>query len=209
MSSPATPVSPATQSESLQPLWRRLADLLVRRRVHISLVVFVLLITEDVLEPLRPHGVTDFGDVKSVLGLGLVLTGLALRSWAAGILRKQEQLTTGGPYALFRHPLYIGSFLMMVGFCTLIDDAENIWVVLGPFVGLYLLGIFAEERMLRKRFSVAWREYARTVPRFLPRRLRPEVLAPWSRAQWLKNREYRAVTATLVGLVAIQIWHMM
>ncbi len=205
---PATPIGPAVP-ESAETLWTRTVRYVVQRRVRISLIVFVVLISEDVLESTRPHDLTNLRDLMSVLGLGLVLGGLAMRSWAAGILRKQAQLATDGPYALVRHPLYLGSFLMMLGFCALIDDAENIWFVLGPIAGLYLLGILSEERMLGERFGALWTEYAESVPRIVPRRLRPEVFATWSRSQWLKNHEYRAVVASLIGLAAIQMWHML
>ena len=209
MSTTVAPAAPTTSAtpEPVETPWRRFVQYLVRRRVRISVVVFIALVVEDALEPLRPHAVTDLGDLKSMLGLGLVLGGLAIRSWAAGILHKQSQLTTSGPYSLVRHPLYVGSFMMMLGFCALIDDAENIWFVLGPFVGLYLLGILSEERTLGQRFGTRWRDYAKSVPRFLPRRLPHEMFSSWTMGQWLKNREYRAVGAALAGLAAIQIWH--
>jgi protein-S-isoprenylcysteine O-methyltransferase Ste14 len=181
---------------------------LVHRRVRISLIVFVVLIAEDVLAKVRPHDLTNLRDMKSVLGLSLVLGGLAVRSWAAGILHKHEQLTTSGPYAIVRHPLYVGSFMMMLGFCALIDDRENIWFVLGPFAGLYLLGILSEERALMERFGARWQEYASSVPRFLPRLPRRGMSASWRLNQWAQNREYRAVGAALIGLVAIQAWRL-
>ncbi len=211
MSTAAAPLS-RLDGETPEPKdtwWKKAARFAVRRRIPISLCVFIVLIAEDVLESVRPHDLTDMYDLKSVLGLGLVLGGLAVRSWAAGILRKKEQLATSGPYALVRHPLYVGSFMMMVGFCTLIGDAENIWFVLGPFVALYILGILAEERALSERFGESWQEYANAVPRLLPRRLRPEVFASWSADQWLRNHEYRAVGAVLMGLAALQVWHML
>jgi protein-S-isoprenylcysteine O-methyltransferase Ste14 len=203
---PAAHIAPPSP-QSAESLWKRLVDYVVRRRVRITLIVFVVLISEDVLECGRPHDLTNLRDMKTVLGLSLVLAGLALRSWAAGILRKQAQLATGGPYSLVRHPLYTGSFMMMLGFCTLIDDAENIWFILGPLAGLYLLGVLSEERMLLTRFGTRWREYTASVPRFIPRRLRPGVFGPWTVSQWKQNREYRAVCAAMLGLAAIQAWH--
>ena len=38
------------------------------------------------------------------------MLGLAIRSWSAGFLIKDEKLTTDGPYALIRNPLYLVRF---------------------------------------------------------------------------------------------------
>lgn len=189
--------------------WQAALQLLVRWRVRISVVVFLLLISEDVLSGVRPHDLMNYRDFKSVLGLVLVLAGLVLRSWAAGTLHKWEQLTTVGPYKIIRHPLYVGSFMIMLGFCELIDDPENIFFILGPFLLLYLLKIRSEERKLSQRFGDQWTAYAESTPRFFPRRLPSNILPNWNLRQWLGNREYRAFGAVLLGLVAIEAWQRM
>ena len=148
----------------------------------------------------------NVADLNSVLGLALVVGGLALRSWAAGILHKTTELTTSGPYALIRHPLYVGSFMMMVGFCSLIGDRENIWFVLGPFAFMYVVKLLHEERSLSKKFGARWQEYVRVVPRFVPTRLPTNGFAAWKGRQWFTNREYQAVAATALGLMAIEAW---
>ena len=203
---PIAPIGP--EPISAQTLWQSFAQFIVRRRVRISLVVFVALILEDVLEGIKPHDLANVYDAKSMLGLGLILAGLGLRSWAAGILRKGSQLTTTGPYSVIRNPLYVGSFMMMLGFCALIDDAENIWFILGPFVVLYVLRVLHEERSLSERFGEQWHKYVRSVPRFFPRWLPTQGFAHWNLDQWLGNREYRAVSAVLLGLVAVEMWQL-
>jgi len=117
-------------------------------------------------------------------------------------------LTMIGPYALVRHPLYVGSFMMMIGFCILIDDVENIWFVLGPFAFIFVVSVLKEERVLSNKFGERWQNYAGKVPRFLPYRLSKDAFAPWNGRQWLNNREYNAVAATLLGLIAVQAWTM-
>lgn len=189
--------------------WQALLQLLVRWRVRISVIVFLLLISEDVVTGIKPHDLMNYHDFKSVLGLSLVLGGLALRSWAAGTLHKWAQLTTVGPYKIIRHPLYVGSFMVMVGFCELIDDPENIFFVLGPFMLLYFLKIRNEERHLSQRFGEQWTAYANATPRFFPRQLPRDILPNWDLTQWLGNREYRAFGAALLGLVAIETWQLM
>jgi protein-S-isoprenylcysteine O-methyltransferase Ste14 len=51
-----------------------------------------------------------------VIGCLVALPGQALRIWGAGHLHKAREVTSSGPYRFMRHPLYIGSSIMGVGF---------------------------------------------------------------------------------------------
>ncbi len=180
----------------------------MRRRVRITVIVFVLLMAEDVLVGVKPHELLNYRDPETDLGIILVLFGLAIRSWAAGVLHKTRELTTSGPYAVVRNPLYVGSFLIMAGFATVIDDIENIFIILGPLAGLYFLQVLHEERILGEIYNGLWQEYASRVPRFLPRRWpNPATLfSVWSLDDWLGSREYRAVASVVAGLVMVEVW---
>lgn len=202
----SSPTSPAPQSA--KPWWDGLVHLLVRWRVRITVIVFAALLLEDVLEGLKPHDLTNFHDIRAVVGCSLVLAGLVLRSWAAGTLQKNVQLITSGPYGIIRNPLYIGSFLMMIGFCTIVDDAENIWFVLGPFTVLYVIRVLREEHSLSRKFGGQWQKYVNSVPRFFPRRFPRISVADWNLGQWLDNREYRAVSAVCLGFIALESWRL-
>ena len=203
-SSPAV-VGPVPENLGLSA-WQKFLAYVLRRRVRITAILFTLLLVEDVWNKTRPHDLANLTDYKVLFGLGLVLGGLALRSWAAGTLHKRTELTMSGPYGLVRHPLYIGSFMMMLGFCQLIDDPENIWFVAGPVLALYVYRAINEEKFLAAKFPNQWSEFAGKVPRFFPRRLPKQPFSTWSLHQWIKNREYQAVSAALLGLIALQIW---
>ena len=102
------------------------------------------------------------------LGAIVVVPGLLIRASASGHVRKNEALATSGPYAYARNPLYLGSLLMGLGFCV----AARSWSVgaalVVMFVAIYLPVIRDEEAFLRRTFS-EFEEYARRVPRMLPR----------------------------------------
>ena len=53
------------------------------------------------------------------MGAVLVALGLWIRAWSAGTIHKDEELTTTGPYAFTRNPLYMGR-VVSLGF-----DIEN------------------------------------------------------------------------------------
>jgi len=185
----------------------RVVDLCVRRRVPISIGLFSGLIVLDLFAfHTRPRDILDWTSPLTVAGVALVLVGLLVRSWAAGTLRKQRELATSGAYAFVRHPLYFGSFLMMVGFGTLVHDPITLWVVAGPVAWIYWQAIKSEERQIARLFPKQWPGYAASVGRLLPRRLSLPSFENWSLAQWRRNSEYRAWIGSAVAMVAIKVW---
>ena len=181
---------------------------LVYRRVRITLAVFALLLAKNGVDGVEPHGLFAYRDPIAVSGCMLIFAGLAIRSWAAGILRKNRELTTTGPYAIVRNPLYVGSFLIMCGFCAMISELENIFIVIGPIAMLYYLQVRHEERRLAAAFEAQWPPYVGSVPRFLPRSLPPAAFALWDARQWFGSREYNALGATLLGMLAVELWRL-
>jgi len=100
--------------------------------------------------------------------LALVLPGLWLRAYAAGYVKKNRELTTTGPYAYTRNPLYLGSILMAAGFAlALLSWPVTLLLAIG-FVVIYVPVIASEERFLRATFP-GFDEYCRHVPRLIPR----------------------------------------
>ena len=135
--------------------------------------------------------------------LALVLPGLALRAYAAGYVKKNSELTTSGPYAHTRNPLYLGSFLAALGF---IASSRNVALVLCfaiLFFALYLPVIRSEERFLASHFP-AFAAYTARVPRLFPRRSRLH-LGPgtFSPAQYRHHREYNASMGTVALYTAL------
>jgi protein-S-isoprenylcysteine O-methyltransferase Ste14 len=137
------------------------------------------------------------------VGALIAIPGLSLRAAASGHVRKNAELTTTGPYAYVRHPLYVGSVVIALGFAL---AARNPWLVLlmaAVFLALYVPVMRSEERYLRAHFP-GFDDYARRVPGFLPR-LTPATRDPeaFSRQLYLKHREYNALLGTLALLAAL------
>jgi protein-S-isoprenylcysteine O-methyltransferase Ste14 len=143
-----------------------------------------------------------------ILGAIVVAPGLLIRALASGHVRKNEELATSGPYAYTRNPLYLGSLLIGVGFAA---AARSWWVGIAlvvMFLAIYLPVICDEEVFLRAKFP-EFDEYARRVPRMVPRLMphsgneqsRP---AGFSFNLYLKHREYKALLGA-VGMVAALI----
>lgn len=129
--------------------------------------------------------------------LALVLPGLWLRSYAAGYVKKNRELTTTGPYAFVRNPLYLGSILIAAGFAVALLSWPVAVALAVMFVAIYVPVIASEERFLRATFP-GFDAYCRQVPRLIPR-LTPARTRPGADkgrfvlALYLKHREYNAL----------------
>jgi len=139
-------------------------------------------------------------------GLAFSVAGLLVRGWAAGHIRKDEELATGGPYAHTRNPLYLGSFLIGVG--VTVAGAQPVFLALFAvfFLGVYSAQSRVEADYLAERYGEAYATYADGVPLLLPRPL------PWRSGEepgdfrmerYLANREWEAGLGVLVGYLAL------
>lgn len=139
------------------------------------------------------------------LGAGISLFGVVIRGLASGHVRKNEELTTTGPYGYTRNPLYLGSIIIAIGFAI---AARSLWigiVLIVLFLAVYLPVIRAEEEFLRSKFS-NFDEYASRVPRLFPR-LTSASRDPgsFSRQLYLQHREYNALIGTVLMVCALII----
>jgi protein-S-isoprenylcysteine O-methyltransferase Ste14 len=138
------------------------------------------------------------------VGAVIMIPGLVLRGLASGHVQKDQQLTTSGPYAYTRNPLYLGSLMLAAGFAI---AARSWWIaaiMVAMFAAIYVPVIAGEERHLRQAFP-GYDDYSRHVPRLWPR-LTPygaERSAYSSDLYW-KHREYQAGIGC-VAMLAILI----
>jgi protein-S-isoprenylcysteine O-methyltransferase Ste14 len=138
-----------------------------------------------------------------LIGSALIIPGLVVRALASGHVQKNEQLATTGPYAHTRNPLYLGSLIMAVGFAL---SARNWWIgaaLILIFLAIYLPVIRGEEAFLREHFP-EFAEYARQVPRLLPRLSSyGRGCATFSWDLYWKHREYNATLGSLAMMAAL------
>ncbi len=142
-----------------------------------------------------------------VLGSIVVVPGLLVRALASGHVRKNEVLATSGPYAYTRNPLYLGSLLIGVGFVV---AARSWWVgaaLVLMFFAIYLPVIRDEEAFLRQKFP-EFEEYARQVPRMLPRHTAGsnESETPrFSLELYLKHCEWNALLGAVLMMAGLMM----
>ena len=132
-----------------------------------------------------------------LVGLLVTIPGILLRALASGHVQKNEALTTSGPYAYTRNPLYMGSLIIGVGFAV---AARSWWIgviMVVFFFAVYIPVIRGEEGYLRSRFP-EFENYAKEVPRLIPRPTsRGGEKSSFSWDLYKKHREYNAVLGAL------------
>ncbi len=145
-----------------------------------------------------------------LVGAAISIVGLAIRAWASGHIRKNRELTVSGIYAHTRNPLYLGSFIIGVGFII----SSGVWwlglIFITLFLGIYLPVMRVEIVDLSQVFGAEFEEYQRNVPLFFPR------LTAWRKSYakldfqlYLIYREYRAafgLISALGFLTAKTLW---
>jgi len=142
-----------------------------------------------------------------ILGSSIAVTGLIIRALASGHVRKNEQLTTTGPYAYTRNPLYLGSIIIAAGFTL----ASRSWIIAAiaaaMLVLIYIPVIRSEEEFLRAHFP-EFNDYCSNVPRLFPRlKLSQGSAGSFSVHLYWKHREYNAAVgaAAIIAVLVIKV----
>ena len=146
---------------------------------------------------------------QALWGIVAIVLGIIVRSLSAGALHKNSVLSTSGIYAMVRNPLYVGSFLFLIGICLVINH-PLFWVAsLVIFAITYVPTILSEERGLQQAFPDQWAEFTSSTPRFIPNIVRIDALADaqWSARQWYKNHEHNSVLAAIFILALLELYN--
>jgi protein-S-isoprenylcysteine O-methyltransferase Ste14 len=146
-----------------------------------------------------------------IVGGLVALPGLALRAWATGHLRKNDALATTGPYAYTRNPLYLGSFVIGLGFTIAAGRLILGLVSALLFLGIYVPVMRVETKTLDELFGKEYQDYAAAVPMFLPRVTAYRAgaaKAKFDPALYRRYREYQAAIGLVVAWLLLAIkWY--
>jgi hypothetical protein len=129
------------------------------------------------------------------IGAAVGAAGEALRIWAAGHLEKGREVTNTGPYAITRHPLYVGSSVMGAGL-AIAANSVAVAVLVFAYLGVTITAaIRSEEAHLTDKFGGHYPDYRDGRSAAGTRR--------FSLARAMRNKEYRAFIGFVVVLALL------
>jgi protein-S-isoprenylcysteine O-methyltransferase Ste14 len=123
--------------------------------------------------------VGEYENERLIWPIGIIVfaAGWVLRMWAQKHLgyrlKINRRMTTSGPYALVRNPIYIANTLVILGVVVM---SEVVWMLPATVLWCALIYSFVvryEEGRLAAKYGRDYLEYLQAVPRWLPRLARP------------------------------------
>jgi len=102
-------------------------------------------------------------------GLAISAFGLLLQLWVFGSARGSERLSINGPYMFVRNPLCLARFFLVLGLVLMTGIPWLIPVFVILYVPWVLYRVQREEDILQEKEPAEYLQYAKHVPRFLPR----------------------------------------
>jgi protein-S-isoprenylcysteine O-methyltransferase Ste14 len=159
-----------------------------------------------------------FEEVWEAVSIVVAVSGALLRVFTVGFVpagtsgrntrdQRADELNTTGIYSVVRNPLYLGNFLVLLGFCI---GTEVWWFVLAVSLlfALYYERIIAtEEAYLLEKFGAPYRAWAERTPAFIPN------LSLWRAPELtfslrtVLRREYNGLYLVLIVLCVMEVVH--
>ena len=142
-----------------------------RSREPIAFLAFGVALTAIVLLR-QPSGtesttVVLIGDLVALASCVWLLAAVLALGRCFGMLPEARGLVTRGPYAIVRHPVYVGEFGTFAGFLVAAPTAWNLSCILA-FCAAQAVRMRLEERALTREFP-EYTEYAARTPLVVPR----------------------------------------
>lgn len=146
-------------------------------------------------------------------GLILIIIGEIIRIWATGHLEKNKSLTTSGPYGYVKNPMYVGSFIIMLGFNAMAINPYIHYIIAVEVLGFLIYYVPYKRKIegtrLLEKFGEAYTDYNKNIPDYIARRLKayngPNSDKRWSKEVFKENNELHVALSVLAGVIAVTL----
>lgn len=171
-------------------------------------LIIIVLIYLALKTPNPPYFLPFFGG-----GLILIIIGEIIRIWATGHLEKNKSLTTSGPYGYVKNPMYVGSFIIMLGFNAMAINPYIHYIIAIEVLGFLVYYVPYKRKIegtrLLEKFGEAYADYDKSVPDYIARRLTaysgPNSDKHWSKEIFKENNELHVALSVLAGVIAVTL----
>jgi protein-S-isoprenylcysteine O-methyltransferase Ste14 len=94
------------------------------------------------------------GNASAALGLYIVFRVFKENTFTSAtiVVHKEQKLISSGPYALVRHPMYSGAFIMLIGTPIALGSWWGLLALI-PIAGAIIWRLFDEEKFLAKNLA--------------------------------------------------------
>ena len=133
---------------------------------------------------------------QGVIGCGVAAAGTVTRRRS----RTVQRLVTYGVFAWMRNPLYVGNFLIWIGFTVISGVYWFLPVAMVLFAVEYTLIVRYEEGVLESIFGGEYLAYKARIPRWFPR---PPASAESGEHHWAEA--WRSEISTFMQYVVITV----
>ena len=113
-----------------------------------------------------------------LITVGIVIMGICMKKYfkqMAGLVEEIPILEISGIHKYVRHPLYLGTFIFIIGlllsFPTISNFIGVIMIIIYTFIGIYF-----EEKKLIKTFGSSYINYKHAVPMIIPVSLKSKII---------------------------------
>ncbi len=133
-------------------------------RIIVVFLLFVFLFTRTEIK----NDLVKF--LLNYAGLLFVAVGALGRIWSSMYIcgYKKKVIINTGPYAAVRNPLYLFSFIGMLGLAMATVNYIFMTLIVIMFLIYYPLVVMSEEGNLKRLHGDLFREYMESTPRFIP-----------------------------------------
>ena len=151
----------------------------LKTTLFMLLVPGVLMVAFPIRLMVTDPSLFSFGPFRW-LALPLWAAGAAMAIWCAWAFTVRgrgtpspadppKELVVSGLYRYVRNPIYVGAVLFLLGHCFWHPARSILWMPVIVAICAHLFVTLYEEPHLRKIFGLAYEQYCRQVPRWIPR----------------------------------------
>ena len=196
---------------SLSKEYIKHGNLFFKYRTYVPLLIILPIIfciylfpdlyfTQDIQNFYLSIVISFTGQLIRVLTVGFTPSGTSGRNTSKQIA---NSLNTKGIYSIVRHPLYLGNYLIWLGFLIYLSNFYTILIFSIFYYFYYHKIMYAEEAFLINKFNEKYYNWSKDVASFIPNFLRYQRSGVKFSFRKIFIREYSNISGICIGFLLL------